>query len=101
MTSKEAFIKIREIMNEYHHQFVKENIQVETIEGYPLDQIEKDLEVLEILKDNALIFDNSVIGETSFGETIKGKYIQIYIDEYESPFERIKEWLEDDCKRSN
>ena len=50
MTSKQAFEKIREIMEQYYHQFVKDNIKLETIEGYPINKIEKDLEMLEIVR---------------------------------------------------
>ena len=52
MTSKEAFEKMVEICNYYHHTIVKDNIDIQTICDYPIDNIKKDLEVLEILKKN-------------------------------------------------
>ena len=77
MNSLEAFKEARWIMDQYPKQFVKEGIELKTVEGYPLDKIEKDLEILEtfrkILKENhnAQRIDNCVFAksdtETYFG----------------------------------
>ena len=48
MTSKEAFEKMVEACNQYHHTMV--NTDIKTICGYPIDKIKQDLEVLEIIK---------------------------------------------------
>ena len=56
MTSKEAFEKMVEICNYYHHTIVKD-IDIQTICGYPIDNIKKDLEVLEILKKKLYFSD--------------------------------------------
>ena len=49
MTSKEAFEKIIELCNYYQHTIVKDT-EVGTIWGYPIDNIRKDLEILECFK---------------------------------------------------
>lgn len=89
MTSKEAFEKIREIMEQYHHQFVKDNIKLETIEGYPINKIEKDLELLEILKKYISIFENP-----NTVEKFRYVYTSGYITKEE--YDLLKEWLENE-----
>ena len=49
MTSKEAFEEIIKVCNYYHRKI--SNFDCETVCGYPIKNIEKDLEVLEILKE--------------------------------------------------
>ena len=49
MTSREAFEKIIELCNHYQHTIEKDT-EVGTIWGYPIDNIRKDLEVLECFK---------------------------------------------------
>ena len=49
MTSKEAFEKMVEICNYYHHTVVKDT-DIETICGYPIDNIKKDLDKLDKIK---------------------------------------------------
>lgn len=46
MTSKEAFEKIIELCNHYQHTIEKDT-EVGTIWGYSIDNIRKDLEILE------------------------------------------------------
>lgn len=42
---------VKKYMNLYHHMTVKENIEVKTVEGMPIDIIEKSLKALEIIKE--------------------------------------------------
>ena len=49
MTSKEAFEKIIELCNHYQHTIEKDT-EIGTIWGYPIDNIRKDLEILEKYK---------------------------------------------------
>lgn len=82
MTSKEAFEKIIELCNYYQHKIVKDT-EVETICGYPIDNIRKDLEILEILKKHIYSSDSS---------------ISIILDDLRNydDFQKVKEWLEND-----
>jgi hypothetical protein len=41
---------VKKYMNLYHHMSIKENIDVKTVEGMPVDIIEKALKALEIIK---------------------------------------------------
>lgn len=50
MTSREALEKMVELCNFYHHTIVK-NTDIELICGYPIDNIRRDLEALEIIKE--------------------------------------------------
>ena len=99
MTSKQAFEKIREIMEQYYHQFVKDNIKLETIEGYPINKIEKDLKVLEILKKHLFIriddkpFDENYLVSLLDDEEREWDYTCIFVNEEEKDL--IKEWLEE------
>lgn len=52
MNGLEAFKKLREYINIEHRKIV--NVDVETIGDYPLDKIEKELKVLQILKENSV-----------------------------------------------
>ena len=85
MTSKEAFEKIREILEQYYHQFVKDNIKLETIEGYPINKIEKDLEVLEALKKHFYEEYQLPTGQHSLLFRINGT----------PEYKKIKEWLKE------
>lgn len=50
MTGLEVWNAVKKYLNLYHHQAVKENIDVETVEGMPINIIEKELKALnEIL----------------------------------------------------
>ena len=51
MTNKEAFEKMVELCNFYHHTIVKDT-DIEFVCDYRIDNIRKDLEVLEIIKKN-------------------------------------------------
>ena len=86
MTSKEAFEKIIELCNYYHHTIVKDT-EVETICGYPIDNIRKDLEILEIFKKH-YDYDSLVVSANNF--------ISFHIYKDDKDFAKIKEWLEDD-----
>ena len=50
MTNKEAFEKMVELCNFYHHTIVKDT-DITFVCDYRIDNIRKDLEVLEILKN--------------------------------------------------
>lgn len=79
MTSKEAFEKMVEFTNKLSHTIVKET-EMQTVCGYPIDNIRKDLEVLEILKKNAYKSDSS---------------ISIIVDDLRNAkeFNKVKEWV--------
>lgn len=49
MNGLEAFKKIREYINRQHRKLI--NADIETVEGYPLDKIERELKVNQILKE--------------------------------------------------
>ena len=51
LTALETWYLVKKYLNIYHHQAIKENIDVETVEGYPIDIIEKALKALEVLKE--------------------------------------------------
>lgn len=57
MTNKEAFEKMVELCNFYHHTIVKDT-DIEFVCDYRIDNIRKDLEVLEILKKYSYSHDN-------------------------------------------
>lgn len=52
MTSLEAFDEIIKCCNEYHHWFTV--VDIETIEGYPIENIRKSLQALEIIKNKKI-----------------------------------------------
>ena len=80
MTSKEAFEKMVELCNFYHHTIVKDT-DITFVCDYRIDKIRKDLEVLEILKKYSYSPDNftlfTALGSMNFDE-----------------LEKVKEWLE-------
>ena len=86
MTSREAFEKMVELCNFYHHTIVKDT-DIELICGYPIDNIRRDLEVLEILKKHYNV--NSLI--VSLNSIIS---ISIYKDDKD--FKKVKDWLENE-----
>ena len=57
MNGLEAFKKLREYINIEHRKIA--NVDVETIESYPLDKIERELKVNQILKEKKV--DLSII----------------------------------------
>lgn len=92
MTSKEAFKEIIKVCNYYHKQISK--VDCESIYGYPLKNIEKDLEVLEILKRS--IF-NKEEHKYAMTEKFKGqKFMLLNLVIREDDINKIKEWLEND-----
>lgn len=86
MTSKEAFEKMVELCNFYHHTIVKDT-DIELICGYPVDNIRRDLEVLEILKKHYNV--NSLIVSLN-------SVISISINKDDKDFKKVKEWLENE-----
>ena len=86
MTSKEAFEKIIELCNHYQHKIVKDT-EVGTIWGYPIDNIRKDLEILEIFKKH-YDYDSLVVSANNF--------ISFHFYKDDKDFAKIKEWLEND-----
>ena len=96
MTSKEAFEKIIELCNYYQHTIVKDT-EVGTIWGYPIDNIRKDLEVLEILKKWVLVnetYDDLFPYEIKLrnGYVSNKSCLTFTKDDYE----KVKEWLENE-----
>lgn len=57
---------VEKYMNLYHHQAVKDDINVETVEGMPIKIIEKSLEALDIIK-KVLNFKIRDYSEFSYG----------------------------------
>ena len=92
MTSKDAIENIKKTMIIRRHG----NIDVGNIYNKEILTIEKDLEVLEILRKHLIIETMDI--ETSSWEQVncyltKGKIKSL---ENKEDFEKIKEWLEDD-----
>ena len=56
MNSKEAFEEIVKVCNYYHKKI--SNVDCESVCGYPIKKIERDLEVLEIIKKWSFIQEN-------------------------------------------
>ena len=76
MTSKEAFEKMVELCNFYHHTIVKDT-DIEFVCDYRIDNIRRDLEVLEILKKKNI----NIRALKSWNKTYKGKLTyQNYLD---------------------
>ena len=86
MTSKEAFEKIIDLCNHYQHTIEKDT-EMGTIWGYPIDNIRKDLKILEIFKKH-YDYDSLVVSADNF--------ISFHIYKDDKDFNKIKEWLEDD-----
>ena len=80
MTNKEAFEKMVELCNFYHHTIVKD-ADITFVCDYRIDNIRKDLEVLEILKKYSYSHDN---------RTLFIALECMNIDE----LEKVKDWLE-------
>lgn len=82
MNSKEAFEEIIKVCNYYHRQI--SNFDCETVCGYPIKNIAKDLEVLDILR-KYIYFDK------------KDNYIKMFdiaecVTNFD--FEILMDWLE-------
>ena len=90
MTSKEALRNIRDYHNEiiYHIDYV----YTENIFKQELDVIEKDLEILEIIKKWSFIQENYKDGYGKFTQFL----CNIHTIGMKEDFEKIKEWLEND-----
>lgn len=86
MNSKEAFEEIIKVCNYYHRQISK--VDCESICDYPIKNIEKDLEVLEILK-SSIVYEERQIERQKFmllSATIFG----------DDNINKIKGWLENE-----
>ena len=90
MNSKEAFEEIIKVCNYYHRQ--KSNFDCETVCGYPIKKIERDLEVLEIIKKWSFIQENYKDGYGPFSQFI----CNIHTIGMEEDFKKVKEWLENE-----
>ena len=95
MTNKEAFEKMVELCNFYHHTIVKDT-DIELICGYPIDNIRRDLEVLEIIKKNPEIVWWCCCYKTAEEMIIdrKGFMLDYSVEEIRKQFNKIKDWLE-------
>ena len=90
MTSKEAFEKIIEVCRYYHRGI--SNVDCKTVCGYPIKNIERDLEVLEIIKKwTFIIQENYKDSYRKFTQFI----CSIHTIEMEEDFKKVKEWLEE------
>ena len=79
---------MREVLNEYHHTYISKEYPALNIYGYPLDNIEKDLELLEILKKYTTIQQNTHNVWFDNEYFINGKKCS------EKEGEIIREWLD-------
>lgn len=52
----EVWYLLKKYLEKEHHKIVKEDIPLKTVEGMPLDTIEKELKALEIIKKKECIF---------------------------------------------
>ena len=92
MNSKEAFEEIIEVCNYYHRQ--KSYADCETICGYPIKKIERDLEVLEILKKSIFFHETH---EHALDLKHKGlKFMNIAGNVWGEDATKVKEWLENE-----
>ena len=82
MTSKEAFEEIIKVCNYYHRQI--SNFDCETVCGYPIKKIARDLEILELLR-KYIYFDKK-------DNLIKMKTIAKRWENFD--YEILKEWIE-------
>lgn len=89
MTSKEAFEEVIKVCNYYHRQI--SNFDCETVCGYPIKKIERDLEVLEIIKKWSFIQENYKDGYGKFTQFL----CNIHTIGMEEDFKKVKEWLEE------
>ena len=91
MTSKEAFEKIIEVCRYYRRGI--SNVDCKTVCGYHIKNIERDLEVLEIIKKWTLIIqENYKDSYRKFTQFL----CNIHTIGMKEDFEKIKEWLEDE-----
>lgn len=90
MTSREAFEEIVKVCNYYHRQISK--VDCESICGYPIKNIEKDLEVLDIKRS---IF-NKEEHKYVMTEKFKGqKFMLLSLSiRGDNEIDKVKEWLE-------
>ena len=100
MTSKEAFEKIIELCNHYQHTIVKDT-EIGTIWGYPIDNIRKDLEILEcfqkIDKKELKDFIETQIRYTLNENTwLSACNCDLEKEKPTKHLIKIKEWLEDE-----
>ena len=95
MTNKEAFEKMVELCNFYHHTIVKD-ADITFVCDYRIDNIRKDLEVLEIIKKNPEIVWWCCCYKTAEEMIIdrKGFMLDYSVEEIRKQFNKIKEWLE-------
>ena len=79
----EVWNAVKKYLNLYHHQAVKENIDVKTVEGMSIDIIEKSLKSLEIIKE-----------KTNLTKTNDGKKALVFVIlENQAEFDLLKEVL--------
>ena len=90
MTSKEALQSIRDYHNETVYDI--DNIYTENMFEKELDIIEKDLEVLEIIKKWSFIQENYKDEYGPFTQFL----CNIHTIGMEKDFNKVKEWLENE-----
>lgn len=101
MNSVEAFEEIIKILNCYHKQVTK--VDVENIDGYPIKKIKEDLEILECFKkipkqDLKDFIEWQIRYEKNMKTWLEERHF-CYIgkeEEYTKHLIKIKEWLENE-----
>ena len=97
MNSKEAFEKIVESCNIYHHTIVKDT-NIELICCYPIDNIRRDLEVLEIIKKKEVVIGllKGILHSdlhTHTASYYNSHFVANYRHLTQEEFDLLKEWL--------
>lgn len=87
MNSKEAFEEIIKVCNYYHRQI--SNFDCVTICGYPIKNIERDLEVLDILK-------KSIYNKTESKYSLITEFVVLDLFIKGEDVVKVKEWLENE-----
>ena len=84
LTPLETWYLVKEYLNEFHHRIVSEDIEVETIEGHPINIIENALKENEKLKKcfknelkNVSYYNNLALKYKKALEIIKEKILDM------------------------
>lgn len=91
----EVWNAVKKYLNLYHHQAVKENIDVETVEGMPINIIEKELKALELIINKGVavgMLQLKEVGLNEYNDFIGDKSLFLTKEEYNL----LKEVLKDE-----
>ena len=96
LTPLETWYLVKKYLNEFHHRIVSEDIEVETIEGHPINIIESALKRLEKIDNTTtkmndkelIMFDEEVGKRLKALEIIKekGNFLCLHYSEYENKY---------------